>query len=101
MFLTPGRSSSIDSDRPSITRAVTLMFRSFTPRDAIAARTSPSISLLNGHAGVVSSSVNATFPSLIDRRSEQHTSELQSRQYLVCRLLLEKKNSASSHHCPF
>src|SRR3712207_9305285 len=29
-------------------------------------------------------------PSL---RSEEHTSELQSRQYLVCRLLLEKKNS--------
>src|SRR3712207_7182716 len=28
----------------------------------------------------------------IDRRSEEHTSELQSRQYLVCRLLLEKKN---------
>src|SRR3712207_8475473 len=26
-------------------------------------------------------------------RSEEHTSELQSRQYLVCRLLLEKKNS--------
>src|SRR3712207_7830170 len=26
------------------------------------------------------------------RRSEEHTSELQSRQYLVCRLLLEKKN---------
>src|SRR3712207_7014436 len=28
-----------------------------------------------------------------ERRSEEHTSELQSRQYLVCRLLLEKKNS--------
>src|SRR3712207_7344317 len=27
-----------------------------------------------------------------ERRSEEHTSELQSRQYLVCRLLLEKKN---------
>src|SRR3712207_9567042 len=27
-----------------------------------------------------------------DQRSEEHTSELQSRQYLVCRLLLEKKN---------
>src|SRR3712207_6847855 len=27
-----------------------------------------------------------------DGRSEEHTSELQSRQYLVCRLLLEKKN---------
>src|SRR5438445_2603394 len=28
---------------------------------------------------------------VIIRRSEEHTSELQSRQYLVCRLLLEKK----------
>src|SRR3712207_8725475 len=28
-------------------------------------------------------------------RSEEHTSELQSRQYLVCRLLLEKKNNNS------
>src|SRR3712207_8838907 len=28
---------------------------------------------------------------LADERSEEHTSELQSRQYLVCRLLLEKK----------
>src|SRR3712207_7028741 len=28
-------------------------------------------------------------------RSEEHTSELQSRQYLVCRLLLEKKNNSS------
>src|SRR3712207_8046867 len=28
-------------------------------------------------------------------RSEEHTSELQSRQYLVCRLLLEKKKNAS------
>src|SRR3712207_9473178 len=29
-------------------------------------------------------------------RSEEHTSELQSRQYLVCRLLLEKKNKTPS-----
>src|SRR3712207_8219412 len=29
-------------------------------------------------------------------RSEEHTSELQSRQYLVCRLLLEKKNNRLS-----
>src|SRR5690554_3993666 len=29
-------------------------------------------------------------------RSEEHTSELQSRPHLVCRLLLEKKNKASS-----
>src|SRR3712207_8570448 len=30
------------------------------------------------------------------RRSEEHTSELQSRQYLVCRLLLEKKKLLAS-----
>src|SRR3712207_7789937 len=29
----------------------------------------------------------------VDDRSEEHTSELQSRQYLVCRLLLEKKKN--------
>src|SRR3712207_9012130 len=40
-----------------------------------------------------------------DVRSEEHTSELQSRQYLVCRLLLEKKklhpkniNNTTQHH---
>src|SRR3712207_8798519 len=41
-------------------------------------------------------------PALVERvrRSEEHTSELQSRQYLVCRLLLEKKKTKSliSHH---
>src|SRR3712207_7638938 len=31
--------------------------------------------------------------SVLANRSEEHTSELQSRQYLVCRLLLEKKTS--------
>src|SRR3712207_7922442 len=31
-------------------------------------------------------------PTDPERRSEEHTSELQSRQYLVCRLLLEKNN---------
>src|SRR3712207_7453250 len=30
-------------------------------------------------------------------RSEEHTSELQSRQYLVCRLLLERKNDRDAH----
>src|SRR3712207_7398841 len=41
---------------------------------------------------------NAARPGWMSRistapRSEEHTSELQSRQYLVCRLLLEKKNT--------
>src|SRR3712207_7314877 len=41
---------------------------------------------------------NSAIP-LIDmtNRSEEHTSELQSRQYLVCRLLLEKKKKHTIH----
>src|SRR3712207_1308049 len=35
----------------------------------------------------------AAVRELIRQRSEEHTSELQSRQYLVCRLLLEKKQT--------
>src|SRR3712207_8763059 len=34
----------------------------------------------------------------VDGRSEEHTSELQSRQYLVCRLLLEKKQNQPHLH---
>src|SRR3712207_7083277 len=34
-----------------------------------------------------------------DTRSEEHTSELQSRQYLVCRLLLEKKKTLHELSC--
>src|SRR3712207_8225646 len=44
-------------------------------------RTAPVVHLRKAKAGDPRSS-----------RSEEHTSELQSRQYLVCRLLLEKKN---------
>src|SRR3712207_7049736 len=35
--------------------------------------------------------------TLRTKRSEEHTSELQSRQYLVCRLLLEKKKQLIRH----
>src|SRR5258707_7501620 len=41
--------------------------------------------------GVVENMSYFLCPSCGTRRSEEHTSELQSRQYLVCRLLLEKK----------
>src|SRR3712207_7088903 len=40
----------------------------------------------------------SAFASGKQRRSEEHTSELQSRQYLVCRLLLEKKKRILSQH---
>src|SRR3712207_7155112 len=36
---------------------------------------------------------NTQYLSIASNRSEEHTSELQSRQYLVCRLLLEKKKN--------
>src|SRR3712207_8011063 len=41
-------------------------------------------------------SVTVTLDDRADDRSEEHTSELQSRQYLVCRLLLEKNNEGHS-----
>src|SRR3712207_8935189 len=37
-------------------------------------------------------------PLAPNTRSEEHTSELQSRQYLVCRLLLEKKKKSTRQH---
>src|SRR3712207_8942668 len=43
--------------------------------------------MLQVHASVL----GITQPTGYPTRSEEHTSELQSRQYLVCRLLLEKK----------
>src|SRR3712207_7806913 len=42
-------------------------------------------------AVAVASAVAAAVAEAVGSRSEEHTSELQSRQYLVCRLLLEKK----------
>src|SRR5687767_15598080 len=48
----------------------------------------------NGAAPAVQASARSVRNSVADnRRSEEHTSELQSLAYLVCRLLLEKKNS--------
>src|SRR3712207_8514823 len=54
------------------------------------------------HAGITFRNVSidvriANELTLGDPRSEEHTSELQSRQYLVCRLLLEKKNISLSY----
>src|SRR3712207_7461645 len=60
---------------------------SLTPL-ALAAVVTPS-SLKNG--------LSLERPSLV--RSEEHTSELQSRQYLVCRLLLAKNTARTSRGC--
>src|SRR3712207_7388614 len=51
------------------------------------------LGVVEGRGGPFVAAVEATrMPMAVtDPRSEEHTSELQSRQYLVCRLLLEKK----------
>src|SRR2546422_4350502 len=43
--------------------------------------------------------LEASFVGMEDVRSEEHTSELQSRLHLVCRLLLEKKKTAIVDQC--
>src|SRR3712207_7334480 len=57
-----------------------------------------SLEEIASHLGVSKHTIYRRFPNktalldaVVQRRSEEHTSELQSRQYLVCRLLLEKK----------
>src|SRR5687768_18086038 len=85
----------------------TTLFRSSAATSAATSR-SPTITTSEptsfGHASRYQSS-NAGSPPLVigseslqtpDLRSEEHTSELQSRLHLVCRLLLEKKNNSIS-----
>src|SRR2546429_3112892 len=66
----------------------TTLFRSVQPR--------PSVNLATG---AVTAAVIST-PSVASR-SEEHTSELQSRLHLVCRLLLEKKKKTLTVNCVF
>src|SRR3712207_8227748 len=58
-------------------------------RVAVGARDALLVAVLRGGAGVDGGGPDAALVG--GGRSEEHTSELQSRQYLVCRLLLEKK----------
>src|SRR3712207_7142489 len=51
----------------------------------------PDVSAKGACIGPMGQRVRAVMHELNEERSEEHTSELQSRQYLVCRLLLEKK----------
>src|SRR5690606_39936413 len=77
-------------------------------RSCSSAASSPSVSSSPVSISSLSSSATAAVKAASKRgkRSEEHTSELQSRENLVCRLLLEKKNKKhinrklrrSNHH---
>src|SRR3712207_8117831 len=78
----------------------TTLFRSFslpevwrTGLRAILAFGMPAIIIGGLVLGVFTPSEGGAFGVVYAIRSEEHTSELQSRQYLVCRLLLEKQKS--------
>src|SRR3712207_7223093 len=78
------------SVRTLITRQVNAVIMNPSDPTGVA----PAVNALE-EAGIPLIVVNSNLdPDLAPRavRSEEHTSELQSRQYLVCRLLLEKKN---------
>src|SRR3712207_7078287 len=69
----------------------TTLFRSFTAHFRDNAR----VAYEGIRADALTTDQQVTLVQLIETyvRSEEHTSELQSRQYLVCRLLLEKKKT--------
>src|SRR3712207_7490787 len=75
----PGKAVSIHRAGPATTLRITLVDHPIT-------LTEP----LRWSFGLIATPVRP-MASPTWRRSEEHTSELQSRQYLVCRLLLEKK----------
>src|SRR2546425_8998376 len=77
----------------------TTLFRSLYDRALQDAGTSflPERSYALHQVGVILMELGETQEAL---RSEEHTSELQSLAYLVCRLLLEKKKNMPSDHTP-
>src|SRR3712207_7599691 len=81
----------------------TTLFRSFPALSSPSLLLVPSRScdpLLNTGRIPFNPKPNLSHPMYLPPRSEEHTSELQSRQYLVCRLLLEKKKKtlAQNYH---
>src|SRR5687768_18368076 len=70
----------------------TTLFRSGLVSSAVTDTSEPRSCIARTMPSAVPHSTHASPPALQCVRSEEHTSELQSRLHLVCRLLLEKKN---------
>src|SRR3712207_8961594 len=89
-LLVPPASSPSSTSRSRADMAATRACASSAARSASAASRMPAIA--EATAGSSASASQGASSQSTAPRSEEHTSELQSRQYLVCRLLLEKKN---------
>src|SRR3712207_8293815 len=82
----------------------TTLFRSSARPAAAAPRSLAESARVSGQSSTLkpyratyqSGETNFRCPAGRRQRSEEHTSELQSRQYLVCRLLLEKKKAINN-----
>src|SRR3712207_8975800 len=72
----------------------TTLFRSLVDDDAALLEVTSIVLASEGYRVVTAEDGTEALRAL---RSEEHTSELQSRQYLVCRLLLEKKDDGADH----
>src|SRR5437660_3085099 len=80
----------------------TTLFRSSRARGLVnlrLVRRTGSIDSRIAHALALRAALMSLASQRLHSRSEEHTSELQSRGHLVCRLLLEKKNAAYLTHC--
>src|SRR5687767_15306080 len=84
----------------------TTLFRSseFTDVHGVSGYTTPAVTTIAAASACITSfdegrkwKRSSTSPVRNMRRSEEHTSELQSLAYLVCRLLLEKKKKHARH----
>src|SRR5690554_7085833 len=85
--------SSNAHSSPSSSSMIGLMktFLKFSRPSAFGSGSPSSSSSANGEASTINRRIDFPICGAANPRSEEHTSELQSRPHLVCRLLLEKK----------
>src|SRR3712207_8931373 len=84
--------ANIESTRQSLSSDVDALADKVTPSKIVERQADK----VKNRFGDIKDRVMGKASGAKDRRSEEHTSELQSRQYLVCRLLLEKKKTRST-----
>src|SRR3712207_7787118 len=78
----------------------TTLFRSFHENECARMSGFKSLNLIEPILKAIEAEGYENPTPVQQRRSEEHTSELQSRQYLVCRLLLEKKKTMQNYRSP-